>query len=247
MTQDEIKNHKIAAGKLWLVNKRAFLFIKKNLGRVSEYDVHKFIISEYKKQGLFTDKKYPAQIIGVNENAATPHYFPTKNKSKIIKKNNLILIDTWAKLKEKNSPFADITWMVYSGQNIPKEIQKTFNRVIGARNFALDFIRQSLKNKKFPKTKSVDRAVRDYFKKFSLEKYFIHGTGHSLGIKECHGKYFRFGKKNESKLKPNIPFTIEPGIYFKNKFGIRSEINCYVTEDYRLIITTKVQRKIIKI
>lgn len=247
MTEDEIKNHKIVAAKLWLINKRSFDFIGKNLGRISEYDVHRFIISEYKKQSLVTDKKVSVQIIGVNENAAIPHYFPSKNKSKIIKKNSLILIDTWARLQKKDSPFADITWMVYSGKIVPKEIQETFNKVIGARDSALRFIRQSLKRKRFPKTKSVDGAVRDYFKKFSLKKYFIHGTGHSLGIKECHGKYFRFGKKSESQLKPNIPFTIEPGLYFKDEFGIRSEINCYVNEDFKLIITTKVQRKIIKI
>jgi Xaa-Pro aminopeptidase len=45
----------------------------------------------------------------------------------------------------------------------------------------------------------------------------------------------------------NIPFTIEPGLYFKNRFGVRSEIDCYVTENYKLIITTKVQKRIIRI
>ncbi len=43
-----------------------------------------------------------------------------------------------------------------------------------------------------------------------------------------------------------IPFTIEPGIYYKDKFGIRSEIDCYV-KDYNLIVTGRVQRKIANI
>ena len=247
MTQQEIKNHKIAAEKLWLVNQKTFQFIKKNINKVSEYDVCRFIISEFKKQGMITDKGKPVQIIAVNENTATVHYFPSKRESKIIKKNNLILIDTWAKLKEKEAPFADITWMVYSGKNVPKEIQIIFNKVIKARNFALKFIKKNLKNKQFPRTKNIDRAVRDYFKKFGLEKYFPHGLGHSLGFSECHGKYFRFGKKSKAKLKPNIPFTIEPGLYFKNKFGVRSEIDCYITEDFKIVITSKVQQRIIKI
>jgi len=247
MTEEQLFKHKIAAKKLWLANRAAFGFIKKKLGRVSEYDVNKFIISEYKKLGLVTDNKFSVQIVAINENAAIPHYFPTKNESKIIKKNDLILIDSWARLAEENAPFADITWMLYSGKNIPKEIQETFDKVIGARDFALKFIERSLKNKKFPMTKSVDRAVRDYFRRFSLERYFIHGTGHSLGMKQCHGKYFRFGKKSESYLKPEILFTIEPGLYFKNKFGIRSEINCYIDRDYKLFVTTMVQRKIIKV
>lgn len=247
MSEEEIKRHKIAAGKLWLVTNRAFKFIKRNIGKVSEYDVHRFILSEFKKENLVTDKKNLIQIVAINQHAAIPHYFPSKKKSAIIRKNNLILIDTWAKLKEKNSPFADIAWVGYSGKNLPKEIKRIFIKVIKARAIALDFIKKNLKNRKFPKTKIVDKAVRDYFKKFGLEKYFLHGLGHSLGISECHGKYFRLGKKSQARLKPNIPFTIEPGLYFKNKLGIRSEINCYVTKEYKLIITTNVQKQIIKI
>ncbi len=247
MTKEEIDKHNIAAKKLYSIVDKALKFIKRNIGKISEYDVHKFIISEFKKQNLVADKKDPIQIVAVNQHAAIPHYFPSKRKSAIIRKNNLILIDTWAKLKEKNSPFADITWIGYSGKKVPKDIERIFVEVIKARDYALDFIKKNLKNRKFPRTKIVDKVARDYFKKFGLEKYFLHGLGHSLGFKECHGKYFFFGKKSQAKLKPNILFTIEPGIYFKNKFGIRSEIDCYVTEDHKLIVTTKVQKAIIKI
>jgi len=255
MTEDKIQNHKIAAKKLEAIKDRAFELIKKNLGRISEYDVQEFILSEYKKEGMVTlrsDKKYiaekhPPQIVAVNENTANPHYFPPKRESKIIKKNDLILVDVWSRLKGENSPFTDITWMAYSGEQVPKEIQETFDRVIKARDTALEFIKSNLKRKKLPKTKDIDKITRDYFKRFGLDKYFIHMTGHSLGLHICHGKYFRLGRTSDARLRPDIPFTIEPGLYFKNKFGIRSEINCYVNKDYKLIITTEVQRKIIKI
>ena len=255
MTKEEIGRHKIAAEKLELIKNKAFDVIKRSLGRISEYDVQEFILSEYKKEGLVTlvsDKKYiierhPSQIIATNENAANPHYFPPERKSKIIKKNDLILIDIWARLKGENSPFADITWMAYSGKNLSKEIRTTFDRVIRARSIAIEFIKKSLKNKKFPKAKDIDKTTRDYFKKFGLDKYFIHRTGHSLGLHICHGKYFRLGSKSKAKIRPDIPFTIEPGLYFKNKFGIRSEIDCYITKDCKLIITTKIQKEIIKL
>ena len=255
MTKEELKRHRIAAEKLDRIKNKTFKLIKKSLSRISEYNVQEFILSEYKKEGMVTlasDKKYiperhPPQIVAVNENAANPHYFPQKRKSKIIKKNDLILVDIWGRLKSENSPFADITWVAYSGKNPSKEIRAAFNRVIKARRVALRFIKKNLKNRKFPKTKDIDKVVRDYFKKFGLDKYFIHRTGHSLGLHICHGKYFRLGKKSKVRLKPNIPFTIEPGLYFKNKFGIRSEINCYVTDDYKLVITTRIQNKIIQI
>ena len=247
MTKEEINKHKIEAKRLYLTVEKAFKFIKRNIGKVSEYDVHKFIISEFKKQNLVVDKKHPVQIVAVNQHSATAHYFPYKRKPAKIQKNNLILIDIWAKLKGKNSPFADITWIGYSGREVPKDIKRIFIKVIKARDNTLTFIRKKLKDGNFPKTKAIDRSARDYFKKFRLEKYFLHSLGHSLGLEECHGKYFHFGKKSQARLKPNIPFTIEPGLYFKDKFGIRSEIDCYVTEDYKLVITTKVQKTIIKI
>ncbi len=121
-----------------------------------------------------TFKKSPPQIIAVNENAAMPHYYPQEKNSKIIKKNNLILVDLWARLKKNNSPFADITWIAYSGKNIPKEIKIIFNKVIKARNLAIKFIRENLKKKKFPRTRTIDKIVRNYFKRFDLDKYFIH-------------------------------------------------------------------------
>ncbi len=247
MREDQIKRHKVAAEKLYLISERVFNFIKNNIGIISEHDVNVFISSEFKKEGLVSDKNWPLQIVAVNENAANPHYCPLKKITKTIEKNNLILIDIWARLKEENSPFADITWMAYSGKDIPKDIQNVFDKVIKARSLALEFIEENLKKRKMPKTKKVDDIVRGYFKKCGQEKGIFHGTGHSLGFSDCHGRYFYFGKRSRATLKPNIPFTIEPGLYFKNKFGVRSEIDCYVTEDYKLKITTKVQRRIIKI
>ncbi len=247
MRKDQIEKHKIAAEKLYLINEKAFNFIKENIGRISEYDVSSFISSEFKKEELVSDKNWPLQIVAVNENAANPHYCPSKKTAKIVKKNNLILIDIWARLEEKDSPFADITWMAYSGESIPKEIQNVFDKVIKARGLALEFIEENLKKRKMPKTKRVDDIVRSYFKRCGQEKGVFHGTGHSLGFSDCHGRYFSFGGKSKTILKSNIPFTIEPGLYFKNKFGVRSEIDCYVTEDYNLKITTKAQKRMVKI
>lgn len=247
MTKEQIKKHKIAAEKLNQIKNRAFRLIRKNIGKVSEYEVSQFILSEFKKQGLVTEKKHPFPIVAVNKNTSVVHHFPKKQKVNIISNNSLVMLDIWARLKEKNAPFADITWMGYAGKNVPKEIEKAFTKVVKVQNTALNFIKKNLKSRQLPKTKIVDKIARDYFKKYGLEKNFLHGLGHSLGIRECHGKYFRFGKKSQAELKTEIPFTIEPGLYFKGKFGIRCEMDCYVTKDYKLVITTKVQKQIIKI
>lgn len=244
LNEPKIKQHLRAARELDKIIKESFGFIKQNLGRVSEYDVQSFILEKFKESNLKTDRS--SLIIAVNENAASPHYYPSKI-SKIIKKNNLIMIDVWAGLKEKNSYFADITWMGYSGKIIPDKFKKVFSIVIGARDIAVKFIKSELKNKKIPLAKDVDRVVREYFLKRDVEKFFIHSTGHSIGLSSPHGKDFKLSKRSDKKIKINIPFTIEPGLYFKNQFGMRSEIDCYINSDYKLIITTKRQNQIIKI
>ena len=248
MNIDSIKNHRIANKKLNLIRNRAVKFIRKNINKVSEQDVCDLILSELKKENMVTDN-LPLHSVVVNEHTDDTHWDysePIKNP-KIIKNNSLIMIDIWARLRKKSSPFADITWMFYSGRKIPKKIQETFKKVISARTIALNFIKEELKNKRFPEANKVDKAVRDYFDKFGLGKFFTHKTGHGLGCKSCQGEYFKLLKTDRNRIKPNIPFTIEPGLYFKGKFGIRSEINCYITKDHKLVITSSVQRKIIKI
>ena len=247
MNINEIKNHKIANKKLDLIRSKVIDFIKKNINQISEQDVCNFILSEFKKENMIAGKSFALDFVVVNEHTDDTHWSIPIKKPKIIRKNNLIMIDNWAKLKKGASPFADITWMFYSGKKIPKRIQETFEKVISARDIALDFIRKELKNKRFPEAKKVDRAVRDYFNKFGLGKFFTHETGHSLGYTSCHGKHFRLSKKSRKRIEPNIPFTIEPGLYFKGKFGIRSEINCYITKDYKLIVSSSVQKEITKI
>lgn len=246
MITNEIKNHKITSKKLDLIKDRVIKFIKKNINQVSEQDARDFILSEFEKENMAIDKIAPHFIV-INEHTDDTHWSVPVKKPKIIGRNNLIMMDIWARLKKRKSPFADITWMFYSGKKIPKKIQETFDKVIVARDIALDFIREELKNKRFPEAGKVDGAVRNYFNKLGLGKFFTHKTGHSLGCINCHGRHFKLSKTSREKIEPNIPFTIEPGLYFKGKFGIRSEINCYITEDYKLIITSSVQKKIVKI
>ena len=242
MTSEEIKLHKLAAKKLGLVKDRAFEFISKNIGKISERDVHDYIISEFKKEGMVSDRAL--QIVASGGHTSDVHGYAGEA---MIKKDSLIMIDIWARLKEGHCPFADITWMGYSGRKVPAKMQDIFNKVIFARDLALDFIRKELKQKRFPKATEVDKVVRDYFATFGIEKHFTHRTGHSLGFTNCHGHKFRFSKTTRKTIPPEELFTIEPGIYFKGEFGVRSEIDCYVTSDYKLVVTSGIQKEIIKI
>ncbi len=246
-TKKQRKEHIKAAKVLEKTAKEAFDYIK-NSGDVCEYDVAQFILRQFKKYKIKTDRP---PIVSFRENTQYVHYYPSQY-SKKIKPESLIMIDLWGRINEKGAPFADITLMGYYGKNISPEILKVFNIVKTARDKAVSYLKKSLKKGKMPTGFKVDKVARDYIKKEGYGDNFLHGLGHPLGFTAPHGSGVRLSPKKVranccSPLQKMVGYTIEPGIYLKNKFGIRSEINFYINEKNKVVITTRVQGEIFKI
>ncbi len=241
--KEKINNHIKAARLLINIKDRALQFIKRNPG-VTEYEVQAFILKQYKLNGLVTN--WNNCIVAFRQNTSYVHYYPSQYCLKL-KPESLIMIDMWARLNKKSAPFADITWMAYSGKKIPKQILTSFNLVTQARNEAINFLKTNLAIGKIPTGRAVDMAARNIIAKAGFGGNFLHTTGHSLGLNHPHGRNGRIGAKYNKPLKKNIGYTIEPAVYFKNEFGIRSEIDFYINNKMKLVITTKIQRSIAKI
>ena len=84
--------------------------------------------------------------------------------------------------------------------------------------------------------KDVDSACRDYIEDQGFGEYFIHGTGHGIGL-EIH-TWPRFSQLSEEVLKKNNVMTIEPGIYFSGWGGIRIEDDVIIHEDNCEVMNT---------
>ncbi len=242
-TDEQIKDHKTAAELLIKVKNITFSYIRNNR-TVSEYDTHQFILKKFKEFDLITDKDPP--IVAFNTNSATPEFYP-KIDSERLKPDTFILIDIWAKLNKKNAPFADITWVAYYGDNIPKKVQNVFNVVLKARDSTLNFVKQGAKEGKIPTGKEVDKVARDIIEKEGFNGKFLHGTGHSIGTTSPHGNRGNLNTKGKKRLSINLGYTIEPGIYLENEFGVRSEMDFYINKKNKLVLTTPIQKNIIKI
>jgi len=242
LTYQQIKYHIEAVKILEKIIQEIFDYIKNN--RVAnEYETARFILRKFKEYKIKID--HPP-IVAFRENTQYVHYYPSQYCLKI-KPESLIMIDLWGRINKNGAPFADITVMGYFGKNIPTGFLKVFNIVKNARDKAVGYLKKELKKGKMPTGFQVDKAARDYIKEKGFGDNFLHGLGHPLGFTNPHGAGVRLSPKFKKPLSKMIGYTIEPGIYLKNKFGIRSEIDFYIDERNKVVITTKAQREFFKI
>ena len=193
-------------------------------------------MNEFAKRKYFTD--YPP-IVGVNENSANPHYSPEKDIFKPIKKEDFVLIDLWAKVNKPDAVWADITWVGFVGKTVPDKYKKIFNIVANARDEAFKLVQTRFKEEKEIRGYEVDDVSRNIIRDAGYGDYFIHRTGHSITT-DLHGSGAHmddFETKDERLLFPSTSFSIEPGIYLTGDFGVRSEIDVYISPDKEVIAT----------
>lgn len=244
-TKKQIKQHKEAAALLEEIKNEAFEYIKTH-ERCTEREVQNLIAEAYKEHNLKSALNKP--IVAFGEGGAFPHYDASEQKKeRHIKRGDVVEIDVWARLNEPRAPFADITWVGYRGTKIPKKVTRVFLNVVTARDASVSCLKEKLKNKAMPTGYEVDQAAMQVLidAGFRYRKEILHTTGHSIGTTSPHGRFGGVSSKNKQPLKRNVGYTIEPGIYIKNAFGIRSEIDFYITRDYTLDITTPVQKELL--
>jgi Xaa-Pro aminopeptidase len=239
----QLRQHKLTAVILTKIKDETFNFIRKNKESITEKKVQKFILNKFRENNLINEIDKP--IVAFRENTGKIHYFP-KKKSFRLRENTLILLDIWARLNVKEAPYSDITWMAFHGGNIPDKVKTAYKSVIRARDLSLGYIKDNLKKGIIPSGKQIDSVARKYLDKRYKNK-FSHSLGHSIGLISPHGKYPHLKQSHDFPLLKNLPYTIEPGLYFKNKFGIRSEINFYINNKNKLVITTPMQKDIVRI
>jgi Xaa-Pro aminopeptidase len=81
----------------------------------------------------------------------------------------------------------------------------------------------------------VDEAARSVLRKAGMADAFSHSTGHGVGL-EIHESP-RIAAEQKTKLQPGMVVTIEPGVYWPGKFGIRIEDMVAVTKTGGQVLT----------
>jgi Xaa-Pro dipeptidase len=211
---------------------------------ITEWDVNRFIRAGFEKSGMVTDH---GPIVAVNANMSNPHYEPEAQGSREIQKGDAVLIDMWAKLDRPLGVFYDITWTGYCGATPPSALQNVFEVVRDARDRAVQRVQTAIPRGEVLHGFEVDDAARTYIKERGFGEYFVHRTGHSIG-EEVHGTGANMDNletHDERKIIAGTCFSIEPGVYLP-EFGIRSEVNVYVSAT-EARVTGEAQQKLVTI
>ncbi len=221
-----IATHRIASEKLYRIKDKAFEEVTRRLREgvaTTEYDIQQKMVGWFTDEGLVAES---APCVSAQENAGNPHYLATAAAHRIIRPNELVLLDLWGKLRQPGSVYADITWIGFTGAAIPDRMAKAFGAICGARDAAVRVVQDAAGARREIRGFEADQAARRVLIEAGYEDAILHRTGHSLG-ENVHGNGAHlddYETHDERRLLPGSGFTIEPGLYFKD-FGVRTEIN----------------------
>ena len=154
-------------------------------------------------------------IIAGGPNGALPHAQVTNRK---FKKGDLVVTDLTLRYK---GYVTDATRTFALGQ-ISNEAKEAYDIVQESQRLGLKAVKPGVD------CRDVDSACRKYIEEKNYGKYFIHSTGHGIGL-EVH-ELPNISYRSETRLEKNMAITVEPGIYIENKFGIRIEDSLIVND-----------------
>ena len=196
-----------------------------NNDNISEFDISEQLEKEFKKQGALGLSF--RSIVAKDKNSALAHYSKS-SKDEIIKDGSLVLIDCGAYFE--GGLATDITRVFVKGT--PTKLQqKIYTTVLKA--FLLGFNYAKTHPQRPLQGFEIDKKVHEFFASQNLDGFvFNHGLGHGIGV-NVH-EYPPNLSTNEIAKTPildGMVFSIEPGLYKENYFGVRLENSCYFKDN----------------
>lgn len=155
-------------------------------------------------------------LVQFGRSSALPHGGPGGGQ---LAKEMVVLIDCGCRVAGYTS---DITRTIWYGDAPSDEFKQVFNLVHDAQTAAMDLGRPFT-----VRCQEMDRAARKVITDGRYGRYFTHRLGHGMGMDGHEPPYMVEG--NDTPLEPGMVFTIEPGIYQLEKFGVRIEDDALVT------------------
>ncbi|WP_326619130.1 aminopeptidase P family protein [Streptomyces decoyicus] len=165
-------------------------------------------------------------VVGSGPNGANPHH---EAGERVIEDGDMVVLD-FGGLKDGYG--SDTSRTVHVGEPGAEE-RKVHDIVREAQQAAFEAVRPGVA------CQDIDRVARKIIKAAGYGEYFIHRTGHGIGVTTHEPPYLVEGE--HLPLVPGMCFSIEPGIYLPGRFGVRIEdiVTCTDSGGRRLNLTAR--------
>ena len=173
---------------------------------ISEKELAFFVENKLKEYGAEDLSFKP--IVASGPNTSSPHHNTGERK---IMLGDLVVLDFGGLFQGYCS---DMT-RTFSMGKATKEVKKVYNAVKEANEAAFRAVQEGTSCEK------VDEAARKAIARAGYAQYFVHRTGHGIGLDIHEDPFIVFG--NQETLKTGMTFSIEPGIYLPGQYGVRIE------------------------
>ncbi len=155
-------------------------------------------------------------IVGSGPNGASPHHDVSQ---RLIERGDVVVVDIGGPLPE--GYHSDCTRTYAVGEAPAAQVRETYAVLQAAQQEAVATVRPGAA------AQDVDEAARAVIRDAGFGEYFVHRTGHGIGL-EVHEEPYIVGG-NDLVLEPGMAFSVEPGIYLPGRWGARIEDIVVVT------------------
>jgi Xaa-Pro aminopeptidase len=168
--------------------------------------------AEYGAQGLSFEP-----TVGSGPNGAKPHH---SHGERAVQAGEPVVFDFGVRVDDYPS---DQTRTLVFGGDPPEKVTEIHEIVQRAQRAAVEAVGPGVP------AEDVDAAAREVIADAGYGEYFVHRTGHGLGLDVHEEPYIVAG--NDRELEPGMVHSVEPGIYLPGEFGVRVEDIVVVTDD----------------
>lgn len=254
LSEAQIAQHREAAERLHVIVEEVFAETARRFRAgdpPTPSQLQIFIENAYGRDELVA---FERPVIARGIHSADPNFenappMPGDDSATPLREGDLLLVNVFARLDVPDAIHADITWMAFVGRTaaIPPRVQKVWTMVAAARDAALATLRDRLRVGRPVTGEELDEAARRVVRKARHEPWYLHPTGHALGAGEqLFGAGANLKRGDTRPILPGTCFTIEPGVYYPNEFGVRSEIDVCVTRKNAAEVTGGVSQRAIR-
>ncbi len=236
-TKEQIVKVKKACKETDVIFTSVLKFIKKNYSSpkhclgLTEVELRDFILGEIKKRGL--KPSFPPIVTSGKRAGNEIHPEPTDKKLQ-----GFVIIDFGVVYQKYMSDMTRTIYVIDSERSrrmgSPTQKEKDiYTQTLLSQKMSIMQVRSGAR------CADADVAARESLG--ALSKHFIHMLGHGVGTR-IHENPKIYHKLTKPSFKEGMIITIEPGLYIKNKFGMRIEDTCVVTKKGVQVLTKSTKK-----